>query len=152
MGKKTYSLTWKSMAGVALLALALVLAPAAAAQGESSNSITIVINNLSQNQIVIEGAMLTQGVWAQGMQPVPQTVCPGSATLGPFETMSAEMGQGNGGELILNVGGIAWQMPWGGKAQIQVNMSNPNLQAQTTELSPTPGSQHVRYVINIMSQ
>ncbi len=153
MDKKTYSRTWKSMSGVALLALVLLLAPAASAQELGQRSFTIAITNESPYEVSILGAELTQGQWASGMRPRNGNIYHGSTTVGPFRTLSTDMGQGNGATLYLAIGGtkcrIRWLMPWSGQAQVSYNLSDNSLEAQAMGPMSDPNKQHLTYQLYI---
>ena len=137
-----------------LLAAALALAPASQAANASYNAITFEFMNLTGKQIVIEGALLTQGRWVQGMQPIPQTQYANNSTVGPFATKSATYGNGNGGVLYTNVGTITWSMSWNGTPAIRVQNNDSSIKAMPALPSPMadPDNQHVRYTFQLIKQ
>lgn len=141
-----------SFAAAALLLAALALAPAALAQGGNDNQITLNIFNATAGQITIMGAMLTQGQWAQGMQPIPMTQYPAYSTVGPFATLSSVYGEGSGGSLYLNLGAVTWRMPWAGQPQLQIKLNSAGMQYQLSGPLPDPDNQHVVYNLTLSGQ
>ena len=138
----------------ALVLAALLLAPASRAADLSYSRITISFMNLTQKQIVIQGALLPRGQWVQGMQPVPQTLYPNNSTVGPFATMSANYGDGNGGMLYTNIGTITWSMGWNQAPTIRIQLNDSTLQAVPSNPNPMPDpdNQHVKYVFTIQKK
>lgn len=146
-----------SIFAVLVCALALTglgLVPATRAADLSYSRITISFMNLTQKQIVIQGALLPRGQWVQGMQPVPQTLYPSNSTVGPFATMSANYGDGNGGMLYTNIGTITWSMGWNQAPTIRIQLNDSTLQAVPSNPNPMPDpdNQHVKYVFTIQKK
>lgn len=90
------------------------------AQAADYNSFSVKLFNASKNRLVVQGDFVSNGTWAEGMQPKHDAAYSAGKALSLFKTESKEANQGNGGYIYLNDGkggsvAITWSMPWNGR-------------------------------------